>query len=189
MSKFANGEEIPVYLLDCNFFIDCLQDKRLKKALVKTEVTNVPVSNEIKVQPAEKTAVKELKPVKEEKKQGTEKQAVAEAKVTKAEPVVETKVKEPEPTKVPVSTNASSASYRVQIFALNREKSLIDPEFEDLLDVRMYYEDGMYKYTTGVFDTHEEALQYRSEMVRNGFSDAFVVTFANGKRIYVSPSY
>jgi hypothetical protein len=47
----------------------------------------------------------------------------------------------------------------------------------------------MYKYTTGVFDTHAEALQYRSEMVRNGFTDAFVVTFANGKRIYVSPSY
>jgi len=66
---------------------------------------------------------------------------------------------------------------------------LIDPEFEDLLDVQMYREDGMFKYTTGVFDTHEEAQQYRSEMVRQGFSDSFVVTFANGKRIYVSPSY
>jgi len=50
-------------------------------------------------------------------------------------------------------------------------------------------EDGMYKYTSGVFDTHEEALQYRAEMVRIGFNDAFVVTFTNGKRIYVSPSY
>ena len=111
-------------------------------------------------------------------------------KVKKTEPAsTKEKAKEPVQTKQPVTTNASAVTYRVQIFALNREKSLVDPEFEDLLDVQMYYQDGMYKYTTGVFDTHEEALQYRSEMVRNGFSDAFVVTFANGKRIYVSPSY
>ena len=53
----------------------------------------------------------------------------------------------------------------------------------------MYVEDGLYKYTTGVFTTHEEAAKYRNVMVRAGFDDAFVVTFANGKRIYVGPSY
>ena len=190
MNKFSSDEEIPAYLLDRDFFIDCLQDRRMTKATVKTDVSKVPVSNENAVKATDNKAVKELKPVKEEKNKNNEKQAVAETKVTKTEPVsVKEKAKEPVETKQPVTSNASSVTYRVQIFALNREKPLIDPEFEDLVDVQMYREDGMFKYTTGLFDTHAEALQYRSEMVRQGFSDAFVVTFANGKRIYVSPSY
>ena len=87
-----------------------------------------------------------------------------------------------------VAPNSSSVKYRVQIYALTRQKSLVDPEFEDLLDVQMYVEDGMYKYTTGVFNTHEEAARYRDVMIQAGFSDAFVVTFANNKRIYISPA-
>jgi hypothetical protein len=190
MNKFSSDEEIPAYLLDRDFFIDCLQDRRMTKTTVKTEVSKVPISNEKQVKATDNKAVKELKPVKEEKKKIDEKQAVAETKVTKTEPViVKEKAKEPVETKQATNTNAIKITYRVQILALNREKPLIDPEFEDLLEVRMYTENGMYKYTTGLFDTHAEALQYRSEMVRQGFSDAFVVTFANGKRIYVSPSY
>ncbi len=191
MSKFISGEEIPAYLLDRDFFIECLQDRRMKKSIAKTNESTSSASAEIKVQTTDKTAVaKELNPVKEEKKKITEKPAVAEPKPTKAESAVAEKlVKKPEPVKEVVTTsNTGTVSYRVQIFALNREKPLIDPEFEDLLDVQMYREGGMYKYTTGVFDTHAEALQYRSEMVRTGFTDAFVVTFANGKRIYVGPS-
>ena len=190
MSKFIADEEIPVYLFDCNFFADCLQDRRMKKTTVKTSTDYIPAVNENKAQAADKTAVKEVKPAKEEKKKSTEKQGVAETKITKTEPAItKEKAKEPSQTKQTVNPNPNAVTYRVQIFALNREMSLIDSEFEDLTDVQMYYEDGMYKYTTGVFDTHEEALQYRSEMVRQGFSDAFVVTFTNGKRIYVSPSY
>ncbi len=178
MSKFISGEEIPTYLLDNDFFIECLQDRRMKKSETKTEETKASENSEAKVHPADKTAaVKQLNPVKEENKKTAEKQAVAETKVTKIEPAKEA-----------AAVNPGAVSYRVQIFALSREKSLVDPEFEDLIDVQMYREGGMYKYTTGVFDTHAEALQYRSEMVRNGFAGAFVVTFANGKRIYVGPS-
>jgi outer membrane protein OmpA-like peptidoglycan-associated protein/tetratricopeptide (TPR) repeat protein len=194
MSKFASNEEIPAYLLDQDFFIDCLQDRRMSKSKAITEANNVTTPVENKTQPAGKTTVKESKQlteVKENKPVKTEKPAVAVKEVQKTESaIVKEKVNEPVPTKQPATVaNASAVTYRVQIFALSREKSLVDPEFEDLLDVQMYYQDGMYKYTTGVFDTHEEAQQYRAEMVRNGFSDAFVVSFANGKRIYVSPSY
>ena len=196
MTKFTSGEEIPAYLLDQDFFKDCLQDRRLAKTKTTNDANDVNVPVEDKVQPVVKTQPKETKHVKEVKaaKADTpvdaEKTVITENKVTKTEPVVVKKeLKEPVKTNQPAATNANAVTYRVQIYALNREKSLIDPEFEDLVDVQMYYEDGMYKYTTGVFDTHEEALQYRSEMVRNGFGDAFVVTFANGKRIYVSPSY
>jgi hypothetical protein len=202
MSKFANDEEIPAYLLDQDFFKDCLQDRRLSKTKTTTDITNATKPVENKVQPLSKTPVKETKqtkdvtPAKENKPVDAVKPVVAENKAKKAEPVVVKKeakepvqTKEPVQAKEPVATNASSVTYRVQIFALTREKSLVDSEFDGLIDLQMYIEDGMYKYTTGVFDTHEEALQYRAEMVRNGFNDAFVVTFANGKRIYVSPSY
>jgi N-acetylmuramoyl-L-alanine amidase len=79
-------------------------------------------------------------------------------------------------------------TYRVQILALSREKSLTDSEFEGLDDVEMYMEDGLYKYTTGVYKTYEDAHAHRSEMVMIGYTDAFVVTFVNGKRVYVSPA-
>lgn len=197
MSKFEKDEEIPAYLLDQDFFKDCLQDRRMNKTRT---TTNNSVTTPNQNPSAGKTTAKETKPAKDVRQKkdvkpaNSEKQAVAEKQVSKREPVlVKEQVKEPlnekAPATQPVTTKSSSVSYRVQLFALIREKSLIDAEFENLVDVQMYREDGMYKYTSGVFDTHEEALQYRSEMVRNGFSDAFVVTFANGKRIYVSPSY
>jgi outer membrane protein OmpA-like peptidoglycan-associated protein len=199
MNKFMSDEEIPVYLLDPDFFKDCLQDRRMSKYKSTTEPTKATVPAENKVQPAAKIPAKEtkqakeankVKEVKETKPVTTEKQPAVEKQAKKAEPViVKETVKEPEQPKPAVTAKSGSVTYRVQIFALSKEKSLIDPEFEDLVDVQMYIEEGMYKYTSGVFDTHEEALQYRSEMVRNGFSDAFVVTFANGKRIYISPSY
>jgi len=171
----------------------------MSKYKTTTEETKVSVPTENTVQPAVKNPAKETKQAKEvkavkqvkaDKPVTIEKQPAAEKQAKKAEPVIAKEtVKETEQPMPAVTAKAGSVTYRVQIFALSKEKSLIDPEFEELADVQMYYEDGMYKYTSGVFDTHEEALQYRSEMVRNGFSDAFVVTFANGKRIYVSPSY
>jgi outer membrane protein OmpA-like peptidoglycan-associated protein len=202
MSKFARDEEIPVYLLDCNFFADCLQDKRMAKTASTTDVKKVSVPIENKVQPVVKTPAKETKqakevkqaketkPVKVEQPVKVEKQPAVEKPVKKEEPVIaEKQVKEPEQAKEPVSINPGAVTYRVQLFALNREKSLTDPEFEDLEDVQMYIQDGMYKYTTGIFTTHADAIKYRSKMVQAGFYDAFVVTFTNGKRIYISPSY
>lgn len=88
-----------------------------------------------------------------------------------------------------VNAATGAVTYRVQVYALNREKMLSDEEFDGLEDVQMYIEDGMYKYTTGIFKTHAEAIHYRDLMVQAGFNDAFVVTFTNGKRIYISPAY
>ena len=201
LTKFKSGEEIPVYLLDHDFFIDCLQDRRLKKTSNTSEIIT-PSPTENIDQPAVTAPVKVTKPVKEvnpviepkpvgtEKPKVVEKQAAIEKQVT---PVKEVKQVEPDVNTKPVKetpvSNPSSVTYRVQLFALIREKSLVDPEFEDLQDVQMYREDGMFKYTTGVFKTHTEALKYRDTMVQAGFYDAFVVTFANGKRIYISPSF
>jgi len=188
MSKFKSDEEIPEYLLDHDFFIDCLKDRRLVKTT--TAAGNATTANENNVQAAANASGKELKPIKEAKPANTEKQTAEEKQVKKEEPVIAKKqVKESAPVKEIVNTAPGDVTYRVQIFALNREKSLLDPEFDDLQDLQMYIEAGMYKYTAGIFTTHEEAVRYRNVMVLAGFDDAFVVTFANGKRIYISPAY
>jgi len=49
-------------------------------------------------------------------------------------------VKEPEQPKPAVTAKSGSVTYRVQIFALCKEKSLIDPEFQDPDDLQMYIE-------------------------------------------------
>ncbi len=65
--------------------------------------------------------------------------------------------------------------YRVQILSLTKQKSLRDPEFNGLKDVRQYIEKDFYKYSSGAFATKAEASEYRIKMVRLGFTDAFVI--------------
>ena len=171
MSKFKGNEEIPAYMFDRDFFINCLQEKKMAK------YTSEPGSNSSD-EKGESNVHQDVYVPAVEQDQATENSTDSETgKVAAAKESDET-----------VNTNPGSVSYRVQILALSREKSLLDPEFEQFNDVQMYIEDGLYKYTTGVFSTHEEALNYRSQIVRTGYSDAFVVTFSNGKRIYVGPA-
>ncbi len=157
MQKFEGNEEIPVYLFDRDFFINCLPDKR-KFAGESNGDSGKGIANP---QPGSKPNANEVKQDN-----------------TRMYPSDEV-----------VNTGKGALTYRVQLYALSRELSLLDPEFEILDDVQMYVEDGLYKYTSGVFNTHDEAINYRSKMVRLGYSDSFVVTFSNGKRVYLSPSH
>lgn len=186
MSKFKDGEEIPAYLLDQDFFIDCLQDRRMKKTTAPADEIRTVVPVDTKTQPT--TQAKAAKPIQEAKTVEAvkpSKQATSEKTVTReTATTVKGQVKSQ-----PDAIANSAVTYRVQVYALNREKMLTDEEFEGLEDVQMYIEDGMYKYTTGTFKTHAEAIHYRNLMVQAGFNDAFVVTFTNGKRIYISPAY
>jgi outer membrane protein OmpA-like peptidoglycan-associated protein/tetratricopeptide (TPR) repeat protein len=65
--------------------------------------------------------------------------------------------------------------YKVQLFSLNTEKSLKDPEFAAVDDVEMFIENGKYKYTSGTFLTYEQAYAYRTKMLELGFPDAFIL--------------
>jgi outer membrane protein OmpA-like peptidoglycan-associated protein len=187
MNKFKDQEEIPAYLLDQDFFMDCLQDRKLVKSYGKADPETPVTPVETKQAPAVKTPAADKKPVNEPKPVAPAKKPATDLNKPKQEAAPE-KARETARPGTSVATSSSSVKYRVQIYALSRQKSLVDPEFEDLQDVQMYVEDGMYKYTTGVFNTHEEAARYRDVMKQVGFSDAFVVTFANNKRIYISPA-
>jgi outer membrane protein OmpA-like peptidoglycan-associated protein/tetratricopeptide (TPR) repeat protein len=182
MNKFKGDEEIPVYMFDRDFFIDCLEERKITKP-----ETNQDVNQDVNMESAPAVMEEQVvvsTPYSENKK------AVNEKAITPDKPIETTpSAKEPANSNTgSVSTNPGTVTYRVQILALSNEKSLLDPEFEVFDDVQMYIEEGLYKYTTGVFSTHEDAINYRSKVVEMGYTDAFVVTFANGKRIYVGPS-
>ena len=55
-------------------------------------------------------------------------------------------------------------------------------EFKELKNVESYRDGNMWKYTVGSFESLDEA---KSEMkkVRKKFSDAFIITTRDGKRI------
>lgn len=82
-----------------------------------------------------------------------------------------------------MQSNSASVTYRVNLYSLSRKISVKDKEFNGLDNVQMYIENGMYKYTSGIFNTHEEASEYQKEMFKAGFVGAFIVVFADGKRI------
>ncbi|MFA5974473.1 MAG: OmpA family protein, partial [Lentimicrobiaceae bacterium] len=101
-------------------------------------------------------------------------------------PIRETEVQpvnEKQKNKPSDKTNSGTVIYKVNLYALSYEKSLDDPAFKNLVNIQMYRENGMYKYTSGVFNTYQEALEYKRTLNNLGYKDVFVVAFSNGKRI------
>lgn len=72
--------------------------------------------------------------------------------------------------------------YKVQILS-STNPSEGDARVGNLGNVYNYEHEGMTKYTWGRTRLAEEAARLQGEMHRNGFSDAFIVHFYNGKRI------
>jgi N-acetylmuramoyl-L-alanine amidase len=84
-------------------------------------------------------------------------------------------VKKPEPSTV--------VHYRVQFASYNKEKSIDFRKFRGLDDIRMYFHDGQYKYTTGNEETIEDANLIKQKLIESGFKDVFIVAFHNEERI------
>ncbi len=74
-------------------------------------------------------------------------------------------------------------SFRVQFTASSTNKPLNSTEFAQLKDVKMYFLNSLYRYTTGDFKTLEEAADWQVQVQNKGFKDAFVVAFHNEERI------
>jgi cell division protein FtsN len=70
--------------------------------------------------------------------------------------------------------------YRVQVGAFGKEPSRSD--FKTLGKVTVTSEGGMFKVLVGSFNTKEEALKRREQVIGKGF-DGFVVSYQNGVRI------
>jgi len=87
--------------------------------------------------------------------------------------------------KANVLEDKKNISFRVQFKTLNKEMSLDSDEFKDLKEVKVYFDNGLYKYTTGDEDTFESSVNLQYKVRRAGFNDAFVVAFFNDKRISI----
>jgi len=73
--------------------------------------------------------------------------------------------------------------YAVQIKALEDQR--IDLYSNNLIQFSEFYEEEFYKYAIGAFETLEEAQQFRKEIVKLGFNDAFVASYKNGQRLKI----
>ena len=73
--------------------------------------------------------------------------------------------------------------FRVQIMASVPKLPLDHPLLKGLRDVVLYKDKGLYKYTIGESKKLKEIRKVKKEVQTRGFSDAFIVSFLNGKRI------
>ena len=87
--------------------------------------------------------------------------------------------------KANVLENKKNISFRVQFKTLNKKENLDSDVFKDLKKVKVYFDNGLYKYTTGNENTLDAATKLQYKVRKSGFKDAFVVAFFNDKRISI----
>ncbi len=85
----------------------------------------------------------------------------------------------------PVVTKKSNVVFRVQIATYQNKIELTDKRFIGLESLWSYFHNGFWKYTSGSFTDHEDALKHLEKLKKNGHSDAFVVAFEDAKRISI----
>jgi hypothetical protein len=73
--------------------------------------------------------------------------------------------------------------YKIQILASKDPLKNVEAQLNNLGNVYSYEHNGLTKYTWGRTRLPHEAARLQGEMHRNGFKDAFVVHYYNGKRI------
>jgi len=74
--------------------------------------------------------------------------------------------------------------FRIQFFAGKENINTSDKRFSSLSEVKKYNENGYWKYTTGNFNTLDQAQEALSN-VKKKYSDAFIIAFHNEKKISV----
>ena len=71
--------------------------------------------------------------------------------------------------------------YRVQLFATSKKRNVNSSDFKGLKNISFTFENNLYKYYYGNASNADEVKKMCQEAKDNGFSDAFIVTFAEGK--------
>lgn len=70
-------------------------------------------------------------------------------------------------------------------FATSTKKKAVS-SFDNVSDVKRYYQDGMYKYYTGHERSLNSAVSLQHKIQNLGYDDAFVIAFYKGERISVN---
>ncbi len=87
------------------------------------------------------------------------------------------------PTTTKPSTNNEGIVYKVQFFVSWKQLPNNAGEFEGIDDVSYYIDNKTYKYTSGSFKTEAECQAALQKVRSQGYTDAFIVKFNNGKRM------
>jgi len=77
-----------------------------------------------------------------------------------------------------------SLVFRVQIMTSGKQKGLSWTKLKHQADFA-YYHNGLYKYTTGQFNSMKAANIYKNKMRAKGFKGSFIVPFYQGRRISI----
>ena len=76
--------------------------------------------------------------------------------------------------------------YSVQVGAFNRK--IRGNELSQLKELNYYRASGLYRYSSGKFDSLEKARERQKEVVSLGITDAFIVAYYNGERVSIQKS-
>ena len=126
------------------------------------------------------TKKEEKKDLKEEEKKVNEKK-ITEAKLKPSDD------KEPHALKIDdKKTNEHIKSlvvYKVQLLSSDKKIELNSDRFKNVEKPGEYIDKGIYKYTAGEFANQQQAKELQTQLRKNGFKDAFVITMQDSKRI------
>ena len=91
-----------------------------------------------------------------------------------------------EPVESPESTlkDSSGLVFRVQVETWDQRRDNSYNLFKGY-EVFEYEQDKMYKYCIGNFSDYQLAKNYKIELIKKGFQNAFLVAFLNGERISI----
>lgn len=83
------------------------------------------------------------------------------------------------------AVSKSGVVYKVQFYTSPKKIDLKDKRFQAVSDVDVYFHNGLYKYTSGLFTKLESAVNRQIQLRKAGFTDAFVAAFLHGERISI----
>ncbi|PZX93167.1 N-acetylmuramoyl-L-alanine amidase [Flavobacterium aquariorum] len=75
--------------------------------------------------------------------------------------------------------------YKIQLSASKKKVALEPKNFKGLQNVKLVYEDNIYKYFYGETSDYESAKNQLTEVKSKGYDSAFLIAFRNGKKISI----
>lgn len=113
-------------------------------------------------------------------KKADKKQEVAETSAPKTE--AKEKPQENKPLSKKAEAKSEGIDYRIQFLTSSTTINSGSPKLKGLSETDFYRDGNIYKYTTGCYQTLDEANKKLKE-IRKLFPDAFVIKMSDGKRV------
>lgn len=84
---------------------------------------------------------------------------------------------------VDIKEQISGLNYRIQFYTSPKKLVSNDKRIDGVVDLKVYFHNGIYKYTSGQFKSISEAKNQLSKLKELGYGDAFIVPFDGDERI------